>query len=88
MWHDIMILTATTEDPIVDYEWTVNGVIQVSKNQAIELDINDPDVVTVRGINDCGSWSAPVTLDWSKDEDMLFYLIVFIAAFAMFKGGS
>lgn len=60
-----MILTATSDSTrLVEYEWTINGVIEAQSTKSIDVDVKSPDVVSVKGKNDCGNWSQPVTLDW------------------------
>lgn len=87
-----MILTATSESTrLVEYEWTINGVIYGEKTKSINVDVSDPDVVSVRALNDCGNWSQPLTLDWEKVkkpmDEMILYVALFIAAFLMFRSG-
>ena len=65
-----MKLTATSNDVIVEYEWTINDVIYSGKTQTIEVDVKKPDVITVRGLNDCGNWSQSITLKWDEDIDI------------------
>ena len=84
-----MILTAETPDTnIVQYEWKINDVYHSDITQTIEADIKSSDVVSVRGLNDCGNWSALFTLDQDADiGNIILYVAVFIMAFMMFKGG-
>lgn len=61
-----MKLTAISPDEatLVVYEWTVNGAIIGENTRIIDIDVASPDVVSVKGQNDCGSWSLPIELVW------------------------
>lgn len=78
-----MILEATSDSTrLVQYEWTINGVIDARTTQTIDVDVASPDVVSARAKNDCGNWSQPITLNWGvpKPEAMNTLLIVAILA--------
>lgn len=84
-----MILTAISDSTrLVEYEWTINGVIYEGTTQSIEVDVTKEDDISVRAKNDCGNWSQPLTLKWKEgDMGMLLYIAVFVMAFLMFRSG-
>ena len=83
-----MILTAETDDVLVEFEWIINGVIYPETTQTIDVE-EFVNTVSVRGLNDCGNWSLPYELSWQEEDDdemdIVLYIAVFIIAFMMFK---
>ena len=83
-----MILTAETPDALVSFEWTINGTIIPENTQSIDVDVVEHvDTVSVRGLNDCGSWSLPLSLVWGdipiepiepETNTMLFIILIII----------
>lgn len=75
-----MILTALSDSTrIVEYEWTINGIIQAETTKSITADVESPDFVSVIGKNDCGNWSERIYLKWEeKDYNMILVALAII----------